>query len=58
MTIKEKVKRYITERNARKGGAESGSGKAATPTTPAVEVLGREDMGAPGLNAGQDAVDN
>lgn len=58
MAIKEKVKQYIAEPNAHEGGAESGFGDAATPSIPTAEVPGGENMGAPGLNVGQDGVDD
>ena len=56
--IKEKVKQYVAERNAREDGSGSGLGEAATPTTPAIKVPGRENISAPSLNVGQDGVDN
>ena len=56
--IKEKVKKYIAERNARKGAARSGSSDTEAPSTPAAEVPGGDNTGAPGDNTAQDAVDN
>lgn len=38
MAIKEKVKTYIAERNARDGAAGSGLGEANTPSTPATRL--------------------
>jgi hypothetical protein len=47
--IKEKVKKYIAERNARKGVASSSSGDADVPSTPATKV--------PAEDAAQDGVE-
>jgi hypothetical protein len=54
MAIKEKVKKYIAERNAHEGAAKSGSGDTEAPPTPAVEVLDGDNAGAPGEDAAQD----
>ena len=48
--IKEKVKKYIAEQNARVGTARSGSGDTEAPPTPTNE--------APEDNAAQNGVDN
>ena len=56
--IKEKVKKYIAEQNARVGTARSGSGDTEVQPTLAAEVPGDNNMGAPGDNAAQDGVDN
>ena len=56
--IKEKVKKYIAERNAREGTARSGYGDTEAPPTPATEVLDCDNTGAPRENAAQDGVDN
>ena len=50
MAIKEKVKKYIAERNAHEGAAGSGSGDTEAPPTPTNE--------APEDNAAQNGVDN
>lgn len=57
-TIKEKVKKFIAARNAQEGATGSGSGDVGAPSTPAAEILGKDDMGTPGKNAGQDGVEN
>ena len=57
-TIKETVKKYIAERNAREGVAGSGSGNTEAPLSPVAEVPGDNNMGAPRGNAAQDGVDN
>ena len=57
-TIKEKVKKYIAEWNAREGAAGSSSGDTEALPTPAAEVLGDDNTGAPGENAARDGVDN
>jgi hypothetical protein len=54
MAIKEKVKKYIAERNAHEGAAKSGSGDTEAPPTPAAEVLDGDNAGAPREDAAQD----
>jgi len=56
--IKEKVKRYIIERNAHEGAAGSGFGDIEAPPTPIAEVPVGESTGAVGQDAAQDVVDN
>ena len=56
--IKETVKKYIAERNARGGLAGSGSSDTEAPPTPAAEVLDDNNTGAPRGNVAQDGVDN
>jgi hypothetical protein len=58
MTINEKVKRYIAERNARKGAAGSGLGKTDAPLTPVTEIPANDVTGARTEDAAQDRVDN
>ena len=55
--IKEKVKKYIAERNAREGVAGSGSGDTEAPPTSAVEIPRDDNSGTPRDNAAQDGVD-
>ena len=56
--IKEKVKRFIAERNAHEGATGSGSGDMDAPSTPATEVPTEDDTGAPGVSTAQEWVDN
>ena len=56
--IKEKVKKYIAERNACEGATGSSSGDTEAPPTPAAEVLGDDNTGAPRENVARDGVDN
>ena len=56
--IKEKVKKFITERNAHEEAAGSGLGDADTPSTPATETPTEEGIGGPGEGTTQDGVDN
>ena len=56
--IKEKVKRYIAEQNAREGAAGSSSGEMAASSTPVIETLADDGTGAPTEDAAQDGVDN
>jgi hypothetical protein len=56
--IKEKVKRYIAERNAREGVAGSGSGDTEAPPAPATKVLVGESTGAGVQDVARDGVDN
>jgi hypothetical protein len=56
--IKEKVKRYIAERNAREGVAGSGSGDTEAPPTPAAKVLVGESTSAGVQDVARDGVDN
>jgi hypothetical protein len=57
-TIKEKVKKYIAERNAHEGVAGSGSGDADAPSTLATQIPTEQDTSAPGEDATRDGVDN
>ena len=56
--IKEKVKKFITEWNAREGTAGSGSGDMNTPLTPSTETPAEEGTGGPGEGVAQDGVEN
>ena len=56
--IKEKVKKYIAERNALEGMAGSGSGYTEAPPTLAAEVPDGENAGTPKENMARDGVDN
>ena len=56
--IKEKVKKYIAERNAREGSTGSGSGDTAALSTPVTTTLSHDGIGAPTEDATQDGVDN
>jgi hypothetical protein len=56
--IRERVKAYITERNAREGVTGSGSGDTETPATLAAANPDGEDTVAPSENLAQDGVDN
>lgn len=47
MAISEKVKKYITARNAHEGAAGSGSSEMKAPPTPAVMAPVEENTGAP-----------
>ena len=58
MAIKEKVKKFIAEWNAREGAAGSGSGDVNTPSTPAIETPAEEGTGGPGEGVTQDGVEN
>lgn len=58
MAIKEKVKKYIAERNAHEGVAWSGSSDTEASPTSVAEVLGDDNVGRPGDNAAQDGVEN
>ena len=42
LTIKEKVKKYITEQNAHEVAAKSGSSDADAPSTPVTACLGKK----------------
>jgi hypothetical protein len=56
--IKEKVKKYIVERNARECAAGSGSGNADAPSTPVTEIPAEQGTGTPSEDAAQDGVHN
>ena len=56
--IKEKVKKFIAERNAREGAAGSGSGDMNTPSTSATATPTEEGTGGPGEGVAQDGVEN
>ena len=58
VAIKEKVKKYIVEWNAREGVAVSGSGETAAPSTPVTETPANDGTGTPTEDAAQDGVDN
>ena len=50
-TIKEKVKKYIAEWNAREGVAGSGSGETAMLLTPVTETQADDGTGTPTKDA-------
>lgn len=52
------MKKYIAERNARKGVARSGLGDMDAPSMPATETSGEDNTAAPSKNVGQDGVEN
>ena len=56
--IKEKVKKYITERNAHEGAAGSSSAETAAPSTPVTETLVDHGTGTSTEDAAQDGIDN
>jgi hypothetical protein len=56
--IRERVKAYIVERNAREGTTGSSSSDTETPATPATANLDGEDTAASSENLAHDGVDN
>ena len=56
--IKEKVKKFITERKAWESVSGSGSSDADALPTPTTETLGEDNVGAPCENIGQDGVEH
>ena len=58
MAIREKVKKYIAERNAWEGAAGSGSSDMEAPAATTTEVSVGGNSGAPANNVAQDGVDN
>jgi hypothetical protein len=58
VAVSEKVKKYITVRNACEGAAGSGSSEMKAPPTPAAMAPVKENTGAPSDDAAQDGVDN
>ena len=59
--IKEKVKKFIADRNTKEGAAGSGSCDADASSTPgggAAKIPGEDGASAPDEDAGQDRVDN
>ena len=58
MSIKEKVKKFIIEQNARQGVGGSGSGDADAPPTHTADAPAVVNTGAPSENIGQDGVEH
>jgi hypothetical protein len=58
VAIKEKVRKYITKRNAREGMTESGSGDAGMLLTPIAENPAQDGAGGSSEGAAQFGVEN